>query len=62
MPPMNATTTSAPLQLEGVNKMKKTASKKKTMGQRMLRRDPDAAVEGTSKDKSRFEGSSKDRY
>jgi hypothetical protein len=62
MPAMNATTTSAPLQLEGVNKMKSAFRKKKTMGQRMLRRDPDAAVEGTSKDKSRFEGTSKDRY
>lgn len=63
MPPMNATTTSAPLQLEGVNKMKNAPKKKKTMGQRMIgRRDPDAAVEGTSKDKSRFEGTSKDRY
>jgi len=36
MPPMNATTTSAPLQLEGVNKMKSAPKKKKTMGQRML--------------------------
>lgn len=62
MPPMNATTTSAPLQLEGVNKMKKMP-KKKTIGQRMLgRRDPDASVEGMSRDKMRGEGSAKDRY
>lgn len=62
MPPMNATTTSAPLQLEGVNKTKKTA-KKKTIGQRMMaRRDPDAAVEGTSRDKMRGEGTAKDQY
>jgi hypothetical protein len=62
MPPMNATTTSAPLQLEGVNKMKKPA-KKKTMGQRMIgRRDPDASVEGTTRDKMRGEGTAKDRY
>jgi hypothetical protein len=35
---MNATTTSAPLQLEGVDKVKKTAApkKKQTMGQRMM--------------------------
>lgn len=64
MPPMTATTTSTPLQLEGVSG-KKTAipKKKRTMGQRMIgKRDPDAAMEGTSKDKSRFEGTFKDRY
>ncbi|HEV7522997.1 MAG TPA: hypothetical protein VGP89_17985 [Candidatus Angelobacter sp.] len=37
MPPMNATTTSAPLQLEAVNKLPKSApKKKKTMGQRLM--------------------------
>lgn len=39
MPPMTATTTSAPLQLEGVSGQKTPQTnpkKKKTMGQRMM--------------------------
>lgn len=38
MPPMTATTTSVPLQLEGVSgsKTPKTPKKKQTMGQRLM--------------------------